>query len=89
MARAIEGLRFNVAVANVYEFANVLGSALAKLGQNKAEGFPWALREALEFLVQMIGPMMPHLAEECWARLGYNTLAGQSALAQSRAGLAR
>ncbi len=22
----------------------------------------------------MIGPMMPHLAEECWARLGYNTL---------------
>ena len=21
-----------------------------------------------------IGPMMPHLAEECWARLGYNTL---------------
>ena len=22
----------------------------------------------------MIGPMMPHLSEECWARLGYNTL---------------
>jgi leucyl-tRNA synthetase len=22
----------------------------------------------------MIAPMMPHLAEECWARLGYNTL---------------
>ena len=22
----------------------------------------------------MIGPMMPHLAEESWARLGYNTL---------------
>jgi leucyl-tRNA synthetase len=22
----------------------------------------------------MFGPMMPHLAEECWARLGYNTL---------------
>ena len=34
----------------------------------------WAIREAAEFLVHMIGPMMPHLAEECWARLGYNTL---------------
>ena len=22
----------------------------------------------------MIGPMMPHLGEECWARLGYHTL---------------
>ena len=32
------------------------------------------LREAAEFLVHMIGPMMPHLGEECWARLGYNTL---------------
>jgi leucyl-tRNA synthetase len=78
VARAIEGLRFNVAVANVYEFANVLGSALAGMGAKGAEkggeGFSWALREALEFTVQMIGPMMPHLAEECWARLGYNTL---------------
>jgi leucyl-tRNA synthetase len=70
VARSIEGLRFNVAVAQVYEFANVLGGALGKAG----EGFPWAQREALEFLVQMIGPMMPHLAEESWARLGYNTL---------------
>ena len=25
-------------------------------------------------LAMMIGPMMPHLGEECWARLGYNTL---------------
>jgi len=70
VARAIENLRFNVAVAYVYEFANVLSSGLGKTG----EGHPWALREALEFLVQMIGPMMPHLAEESWARLGYNTL---------------
>jgi len=70
VARSIEALRFNVAVAQVYEFTNVLTSALGKSG----EGFPWALREALEFIVQMIGPMMPHLAEECWARLGYNTL---------------
>ena len=32
------------------------------------------MREAAELLVQMIGPMLPHLAEDCWERLGYNTL---------------
>jgi leucyl-tRNA synthetase len=25
-------------------------------------------------MTQMFAPMMPHLAEECWARLGYNSL---------------
>jgi leucyl-tRNA synthetase len=74
VARAIETLRFNVSVAQVYEFANVLGSALSKAGAKPPEDMAWALREAFEFTVQMIGPMMPHLAEECWARLGYNTL---------------
>jgi leucyl-tRNA synthetase len=66
----IEGLRFNVAVAQIYEFANSLSAALQKSG----DGLPWATREATEILVQLIGPIMPHLAEECWARLGYNTL---------------
>ena len=83
VARSIEGLRFNVAVAQIYEFANVLGSALGKTG----DGMAWAQREALEFLVQMIGPMMPHLAEEGWARLGYNTLLANEAWPQVEPGL--
>ncbi len=66
----IEALRFNVAVAQVYEFANTLQTMIGKTG----EGLDWALREAAELLVQMVGPMLPHLAEDCWARLGYNTL---------------
>ena len=57
-------------MANIHEFANVLHSALSQSGPDIA----WAAREAGAFLVTMIGPMMPHLAEECWARLGYNTL---------------
>ena len=52
-------------------------------------GLDWALREAIEHLVQMIGPMMPHLAEECWARLGYNTLLADQPWPQVRNGLAR
>ena len=70
VGRNIEGLRFNVAVSQVYELSNALSTALPKSGP----GLDWAIREAGEILVQLIGPMMPHLGEECWARLGYNTL---------------
>jgi leucyl-tRNA synthetase len=76
VAQSIEALRFNVAVAQIYEFTNVLSAALAKssAAAKTSEDFAWVLREAGELFVQMIGPMMPHLGEECWARLGYNTL---------------
>jgi leucyl-tRNA synthetase len=70
VGRAIEALRFNVAVANIHEFSNVLHTTLMK----KEPDLAWAAHEAAALLITMIGPMMPHLAEECWARLGYNTL---------------
>jgi leucyl-tRNA synthetase len=73
----VEALRFNVAVAQIYELANALSGALGKTGgqpPGQQQGFDWALREAGEILVQLIGPMMPHLGEECWARLGNHTL---------------
>jgi leucyl-tRNA synthetase len=70
VGRNIEQLRFNVAVAQIYEFTNAF-SAVAKAGAGTSYA---RLREAAEILVQLIGPMMPHLAEECWSRLGYNTL---------------
>ncbi|MEO1281878.1 MAG: leucine--tRNA ligase [Pseudomonadota bacterium] len=75
VGKHIEGLRFNVAVATLYDFANQFGSALQKTAKDGAsDDMKWVLREAAELMTQMIAPMMPHLAEECWARLGYNTL---------------
>jgi leucyl-tRNA synthetase len=38
-----------------------------------------ALREAVTIFVQLLAPMMPHLAEECWMALGHNNLVGEAA----------
>jgi leucyl-tRNA synthetase len=40
------------------------------------------MREAVNVLVQLFHPMMPHLAEECWAALGHDTLVAQAAWPQ-------
>jgi leucyl-tRNA synthetase len=74
VATEIEGLRFNRAIAAIHEFVNALSQATQSHGGGKDESFAFALREALVFLTHAIGPFMPHLAEECWARLGYNSL---------------
>jgi leucyl-tRNA synthetase len=72
----IAKLRFNVCVAQIYELTNALQATLAgvKGNGNLPTDLAWALREAGEILVQLFHPMMPHLAEECWAALGYGTL---------------
>ena len=61
----LSSLRFNRAIARIYELANALGSALA--GGKASEA---SLKEAAEFLVLMSAPMMPHLAEESWQAMG-------------------
>jgi leucyl-tRNA synthetase len=70
----IENLRFNRGIASIYEFANALTAALQTAPKQPDASFAYTVREALEFLAHAINPFMPHLAEECWARLGYNTL---------------
>jgi leucyl-tRNA synthetase len=42
----------------------------------------WALRDAVNILVRLFHPMMPHLAEECWALLGHDELVAQAAWPQ-------
>jgi len=59
----LENLRFNRAVAQVYSLANTISSS------DTADAA--VRREALETLVLLIGPMMPHLAESCWQALGH------------------
>ena len=47
-----------------------------------APDLAWALREAGDILVRLFHPMMPHLAEECWAALGHKTLVATEAWPQ-------
>ncbi len=61
----IENFRFNRAIAKAYELMN----ALPKAGETDP-GLRWARGEALVLLTQLIAPFMPHLAEECWVKLG-------------------
>ncbi|WP_269932000.1 leucine--tRNA ligase [Aminobacter sp. HY435] len=63
-------LAFNKAVARIYELSNTLQAPLADAAAGKASAdMVSALREAVDILIVMIAPMMPHLAEECWVAI--------------------
>jgi leucyl-tRNA synthetase len=72
----ISALRFNRAIARIYELSNALSAALQ--GKDRGPGMIEAIREAATTLVQLIAPMMPHLAEECWQVLGGKSLVAEA-----------
>jgi leucyl-tRNA synthetase len=65
----LDKFHFNKAVARIRELTN----AVSDLSANDP-GSPWVLREGLETVVRLIGPMMPHLAEELWSALGHDNI---------------
>jgi leucyl-tRNA synthetase len=70
---AIEGFRFNSAIARLYEFTAVVRAARLESGAS-----PGARRSALSALARLIAPFAPHLAEECWAALGEGSLVAEA-----------
>jgi leucyl-tRNA synthetase len=73
----IDKLGFNRAVARLYELSNILQATMGKSSADAA--MRGASRQAVEYFVAMIAPMMPHLAEECWTALGGRGLAAEQA----------
>ena len=64
---AVDGFRFNSGIARLYEFLNIL----KQLPAERASPAQLAARtQALSALARLISPFTPHLAEECWARIG-------------------
>jgi leucyl-tRNA synthetase len=76
----IEKLRLNRCVAHIYEFANQLQASFGAVSHNGGltPDYAWAVGEAADILVQLFHPMMPHLAEECWAVLGHDSLVAEA-----------
>jgi leucyl-tRNA synthetase len=72
----IERLRFNTAIAKLYTFVSALQEIADEPQQHLANDHVHAAaaREAFDILIRLISPMMPHLAEECWAVLGHKEL---------------
>ncbi len=73
--QAVQGdydkLAFNKAVARIYELVNTLAAPLTKVAAGSEDAaYIAAVRNATEILVQLIAPMTPHLAEECWMVIG-------------------
>mgnify|MGYP006420592407 CR=1 FL=1 len=61
----IDAFRFNKAVARLYELSNALAGFAPATESDRL-----ALIEGAAYMVRMIAPMMPHVAEELWERLG-------------------
>jgi len=72
---AIEGFRFNSAVARIHEFVRALRAS--RVGDVGAATWN-ARREALSALARLMAPFTPHLAEECWLKLGEEGMVAQA-----------
>ncbi|MCL1627786.1 leucine--tRNA ligase [Roseibaca sp. V10] len=70
VTKAVENFAFNKAIAELYAFTNTLS-------KSKASGA--AQVTALKTLAQLMAPMVPHLAEDIWSRLGGEGLVAQAA----------
>jgi leucyl-tRNA synthetase len=69
VSESLDHFRFNVAVAQIRTLTNALEELDAK-----DAGEAWVLREGLDALVKLMGPLTPHLAEELWITLGHKTM---------------
>ena len=62
VSEGVSGFRFNSAIAKLYAFVAVV--------RDHGTSGAAARRQALSALVRLVAPFTPHLAEECWTRLG-------------------
>lgn len=69
VAKDIEALSFNKAVAKIYELTNAIEKAKPSASRS----------EAVRTLALLVAPMVPHLAEEAWETMGTEGLVADAA----------
>ena len=65
----LDRFRFNRAVARIREFSNLIANIV-----DTSDEAAWLKQRGCRIIVQLIGPIAPHIAEELWQRLGYKDL---------------
>ena len=65
VTESVDQFKFNSGIARLYEFLNLLKSF-----QSNDSAVSVTRAEALSVLARLISPFTPHLAEECWVRMG-------------------
>ncbi|HEY5523653.1 MAG TPA: class I tRNA ligase family protein, partial [Desulfuromonadaceae bacterium] len=69
-----ERFHFNTAIASVMELLNILQPAELSTPQ-----FPAVMKEALQSVILLMAPFVPHITEELWQRLGNSAPLTQTA----------
>lgn len=69
VAGDIEALSFNKAVARLYELTNAIDRAAPSASRT----------DAIQGLLKLVSPMVPHIAEEAWAAMGDEGLIADAA----------
>ena len=67
-----DSFHFNTAIAAVMELVNAF--YLAAENQPRDAAALRVFREAVEAILLLVSPMVPHIAEELWQALGHTTL---------------
>jgi leucyl-tRNA synthetase len=80
VTQELERFHFNKAVALIRELSNRVETFAPA-----DPAAPALLREALDTLAQLLGPIVPHIAEELWQRLGHVALLADTAWPQADA----
>lgn len=73
---------FNTAIAKIREFSNFLEKVEVSSEIEKQE-----ISFAIKSLIILLSPIMPHLAEECWQKLGFDNLVCNESYPEFRADL--
>ena len=73
-----ERLAFNKAIARIHEMVNAVAPAIDHAARSGSDADKATAHEVLSILIQLVAPIAPHLAEECWTALGHEAMVAET-----------